>query len=137
MCVSAQSITQLYDTSNGLGSNFHELVHGVDCPWHAAYLDQAAFVDRDAPHYHPQSLCIWEQDTGIPLRRHYTQARVQPPCRCGWLVWRCWRVLHNPRPTHVHRWAECLWQGMPLTPCAGVCGQCGGVVDHALVLEDP
>lgn len=70
-----QSVTQSYDTSAGLGSNFHELVHGVDCPFHSSYLDQAAYVDRDAPLYHPQSICIWEQDTGSPLRRHYTQVR--------------------------------------------------------------
>ena len=78
LCASlrAQSNTLSYDTANGLGSGFHELVHGVDCPWHASFLDQAAFVDRDSPQEHPQSLCLWEQDTGIPLRRHYTQART-------------------------------------------------------------
>jgi Cu2+-containing amine oxidase len=70
-----QSVAQNYDTANGLGSSFHELIHGVDCPFHTSYLDQAAYVDRDAPLYHPQSICIWEQDTGDPLRRHYTQAR--------------------------------------------------------------
>lgn len=73
MGLSAQSMMQNYDTSNGLGSNFHELVHGVDCPFHSSYLDTVAYVDRDAPLDHPQSVCIWEQDTGSPLRRHYTQ----------------------------------------------------------------
>lgn len=68
-------MTQTYDTANGLGSSFHELVHGVDCPFHASYLDAAAFVDRDAPLMHPQSICVWEQDTGNPLWRHYTQVR--------------------------------------------------------------
>ena len=72
-CIAAQSMTQTYDTANGLGSSFHELVHGVDCPFHASYLDSAAFVDRDAPLMHPQSICVWEQDTGNPLWRHYTQ----------------------------------------------------------------
>lgn len=68
-----QSVTQSYDTANGLGSSFHELAHGVDCPFHASFLDSAAFVDRDSPLLHPQSICIWEQDTGSPLWRHYTQ----------------------------------------------------------------
>ena len=79
-----QSLAQLYDTASGLGSNFHELVHGVDCPFHASYLDAAAFVDRDAPLYHPQSICVWEQDTGRPLRRHYTQVRAPPPLAAAW-----------------------------------------------------
>ncbi|EIE26972.1 amine oxidase catalytic domain-containing protein [Coccomyxa subellipsoidea C-169] len=69
----SQSVTQSYDTANGLGSGFHELVHGVDCPFHASYLDSAAFVDRDSPLLHPQSICVWEQDSGRPLWRHYTQ----------------------------------------------------------------
>ena len=64
---------QNYDTSSGLGSNFHELAHGVDCPFHSSYLDTVAYMDRDAPLQHPKSVCIWEQDTGSPLRRHYTQ----------------------------------------------------------------
>lgn len=71
----AQSMMQNYDTSSGLGSNFHELVHGVDCPFHSSYLDTVAYMDRDAPLQHPQSVCIWEQDTGSPLRRHYTQVK--------------------------------------------------------------
>ena len=69
--VSGQSMMQNYDTSSGLGSNFHELVHGVDCPFHSSYLDTVAYMDRDAPLQHPHSVCIWEQDTGSPLRRHY------------------------------------------------------------------
>ncbi|CAL8468966.1 g8507 [Coccomyxa elongata] len=69
----SQSLDQAYDTANGLGSSFHELVQGVDCPFHASYLDTAAYVDRDSPLLHPQSICVWEQDTGRPLWRHYTQ----------------------------------------------------------------
>ncbi|CAK0783467.1 hypothetical protein CVIRNUC_006666 [Coccomyxa viridis] len=69
----SQSMIQNYDTSNGLGTNYHELVQGVDCPFHSSYLDTVAYMDRDAPLDHPQSVCIWEQETGDPLRRHYTQ----------------------------------------------------------------
>ncbi|CAL5220606.1 g2648 [Coccomyxa viridis] len=69
----SQSTMQNYDTSNGLGTNYHELAHGVDCPFHAAYLNTVAYMDRDSPLDHPNSICVWEQDTGNPLRRHYTQ----------------------------------------------------------------
>ena len=64
---------QNYDTSSGLGANYHELAHGVDCPFHAAYLNTVAYMDRDSPLDHPNSICVWEQDTGSPLHRHYTQ----------------------------------------------------------------
>lgn len=74
-----QSLDQAYDTANGLGSSFHELVQGVDCPFHASYLDTAAYVDRDSPLLHPQSICVWEQDTGRPLWRHYTQVHNSNP----------------------------------------------------------
>ena len=77
-----QSMIQNYDTSNGLGTNYHELVQGVDCPFHSSYLDTVAYMDRDAPLDHPQSVCIWEQDTGNPLRRHYTQVKHQASCLC-------------------------------------------------------
>ena len=78
--MSLQSTMQNYDTSNGLGTNYHELAHGVDCPFHAAYLNTVAYMDRDSPLDHPNSICIWEQDTGNPLRRHYTQvSHTAPP----------------------------------------------------------
>ena len=84
----AQSMMQNYDTSSGLGSNFHELAHGVDCPFHSSYLDTVAYMDRDAPLQHPQSVCIWEQDTGSPLRRHYTQVDSQKcGCTCCVKAW--------------------------------------------------
>ena len=70
---------QNYDTSSGLGANYHELAHGVDCPFHAAYLNTVAYMDRDSPLDHPNSICIWEQDTGSPLHRHYTQVNNCPP----------------------------------------------------------
>ena len=77
--MSLQSTMQNYDTSNGLGSNYHELAHGVDCPFHAAYLNTVAYMDRDSPLDHPNSICVWEQDTGNPLRRHYTQVSYRVP----------------------------------------------------------
>ena len=77
-----QSMIQNYDTSNGLGTNYHELVQGVDCPFHSSYLDTVAYMDRDAPLDHPQSVCIWEQETGDPLRRHYTQVNCRASCLC-------------------------------------------------------
>ena len=79
---SLQSMIQNYDTSNGLGTNYHELVQGVDCPFHSSYLDTVAYMDRDAPLDHPQSVCIWEHDTGNPLRRHYTQVDHRASCLC-------------------------------------------------------
>ena len=45
----------------------------MDCPFHAVYLNTVAYMDRDSPLDHPNSICVWEQDTGSPLHRHYTQ----------------------------------------------------------------
>jgi len=53
----------------------HELVAGVDCPHEAAFLDTAALFDSAGAIERPRSLCVFELATGVPLRRHYAQAR--------------------------------------------------------------
>ncbi|KAL8175755.1 UNVERIFIED_CONTAM: hypothetical protein K2H54_007087 [Gekko kuhli] len=65
--------TRYMDGSFGIGRLTHSLVRGVDCPYSATYLDvcflaqaQRSTVTRDA-------LCVFEQATGTPLRRHYSR----------------------------------------------------------------
>uniref|UniRef100_A0A6T5TPM3 Amine oxidase n=1 Tax=Chlamydomonas chlamydogama TaxID=225041 RepID=A0A6T5TPM3_9CHLO len=66
-----QRSTHYLDHSWGMGPSHHELVHGVDCPLTASYLDQWHHWDSDAPFKLPNSICIFEQNTNSPYRRHY------------------------------------------------------------------
>ncbi|KAL8588486.1 hypothetical protein ACOMHN_022273 [Nucella lapillus] len=55
-----------------LGASSHELLPGVDCPPTAYFVDSFHFVDTPSPRRHKHSICIFELNEGIPLRRHYT-----------------------------------------------------------------
>lgn len=55
----------------GLGYNKFELVRGVDCPNTATFFDVVHFVNTDRPQKISNGICVFELDTGIPLRRHF------------------------------------------------------------------
>lgn len=61
-----------YGSSFFIGASSHELVPGVDCPTTAHFLDTFHFVDTVSPRRYKHSICIFEQNTATPLRRHYT-----------------------------------------------------------------
>ncbi|XP_076447626.1 diamine oxidase [copper-containing]-like [Babylonia areolata] len=61
-----------YGSSWLLGASSHELLPGVDCPSTAHFLDSFHFVDTPSPRRYRRSICIFELNEGIPLRRHYT-----------------------------------------------------------------
>uniref|UniRef100_A0A803T2U5 Amine oxidase n=1 Tax=Anolis carolinensis TaxID=28377 RepID=A0A803T2U5_ANOCA len=63
------------DLSYGLGSNIHTLTPGVDCPYLATYLDRHYFVDTSSPVTREASICIFEQNAEVPIRRHYNMAQ--------------------------------------------------------------
>lgn len=65
-------LTKFLDTSIGIGRFAHELVRGVDCPYEAAYIDTYRYIDISAPHQFKNSICIFELNTGRPLRRHFS-----------------------------------------------------------------
>nr|XP_016847525.1 PREDICTED: 1-phosphatidylinositol 4,5-bisphosphate phosphodiesterase eta-1 isoform X4 [Anolis carolinensis] len=64
------------DISYGLGSNLHTLIQGVDCPYLATYLDRHYFVDTSSPVTREASICIFEQNTEVPIRRHYESGQA-------------------------------------------------------------
>ncbi|KAM9843175.1 retina-specific copper amine oxidase [Aulostomus maculatus] len=64
-------MTKFLDSSIGIGRFAHELVRGVDCPHEAAYLDTYRYIDVPVPVRFRNSICIFEHNTGQPLRRHF------------------------------------------------------------------
>jgi len=66
----AQSRTIYQDPAWGLGTSFFELGAGVDCPTTAQFLDYDAYYS-DGVHRFRNSICVFEMDLGIPLKRHY------------------------------------------------------------------
>ncbi|KAJ7992554.1 hypothetical protein DPEC_G00279890 [Dallia pectoralis] len=65
-------LTKFLDSSIGIGRFAHELVRGVDCPYSATYIDTNRYIDTGAPHRFRNSMCIFEHNTGRPLRRHFS-----------------------------------------------------------------
>ncbi|XP_053821331.1 membrane primary amine oxidase-like isoform X2 [Vidua chalybeata] len=64
--------TRYMDGSFGLGRYTSPLVRGLDCPYLATYVDTHALSDSLRPEKRKASLCIFEQNLGSPLRRHYS-----------------------------------------------------------------
>lgn len=65
-----QSYTDYLDSMWAIGSTF-ELVKGVDCPNTATFFDVVYFIDSSQPSNRRNAICVFEHNTGIPLRRHY------------------------------------------------------------------
>lgn len=56
-----------------IGSLFFEMIRGVDCPSNAQYFDNTFFSPAEATTVtYKNVLCIFELDTGLPLRRHFS-----------------------------------------------------------------
>ncbi|XP_023670046.1 retina-specific copper amine oxidase [Paramormyrops kingsleyae] len=64
-------LTKFLDSSIGIGRFAHELVRGIDCPYTATYVDTYRYIDFNAAQRFRNSICIFEHDTGRPLRRHF------------------------------------------------------------------
>ncbi|XP_041737818.2 primary amine oxidase, liver isozyme-like [Coregonus clupeaformis] len=65
-------LTKFLDSSIGIGRFAHELVRGVDCPYAATYIDTYRYIDVSAPHRFRNSICLFEHNTGRPLRKHFS-----------------------------------------------------------------
>ncbi|XP_072270939.1 amine oxidase [copper-containing] 3-like [Pyxicephalus adspersus] len=65
-------ITRYLDGSFGIGRFSFELVQGVDCPYLATYVDTHHLMESETPETTKNSICIFEHNTGMPLRRHYS-----------------------------------------------------------------
>ncbi|XP_034989675.2 primary amine oxidase, lung isozyme-like [Zootoca vivipara] len=73
----ASMLTRYMDLSFGIGSSGSTLTQGVDCPYLATYLDRHYFLDSSLPVTRKHSICIFEQNAEVPVRRHYD--RSEPP----------------------------------------------------------
>jgi primary-amine oxidase len=70
-----QSHTVFLDSHWGVGASVRELVHGVDCPLTAAYMDVVTlYKSMSAPVVHKNAICIFESDSNAPGLRHYDYA---------------------------------------------------------------
>ncbi|XP_062988032.1 primary amine oxidase, lung isozyme-like [Elgaria multicarinata webbii] len=67
----ASMLTRYMDLSYGLGYRASTLTQGVDCPYLATYLDSHYFIDSSLPAVHKNSICIFELNAEVPVRRHY------------------------------------------------------------------
>ncbi|XP_075033529.1 amine oxidase [copper-containing] 3 [Mixophyes fleayi] len=65
-------ITRYLDASFGIGRFSFELVRGVDCPYLATYVDAHYLMESETPETTNNAICIFEQNLGVPLRRHYS-----------------------------------------------------------------
>ena len=64
-----QSQTTYFDTQDGLGSTLVPLIKGYDCPSYATYLN-ATWTEVEELKTQPNAICLFEYDTGYPIRRH-------------------------------------------------------------------
>ncbi|XP_067869094.1 amine oxidase [copper-containing] 3-like [Heterodontus francisci] len=62
--------SKFLDVHYGIGKSANELVRGVDCPYAATFLDTFHLMDSNEPHRIRNSICIFEQNREMPLRRH-------------------------------------------------------------------
>ncbi|MBN3323532.1 AOCX protein, partial [Atractosteus spatula] len=65
-------LTKFIDSSIGIGRFAHELVRGVDCPYTATFVDTYRYIDTNFTQRFRNSICIFEHNTGRPLRRHFS-----------------------------------------------------------------
>ena len=66
-----QLFTNYLDAAWNMGSMTFELLRGIDCPNTATFFDLVHLVGRKDPATYKNAVCLFEQDMGVPLRRHY------------------------------------------------------------------
>ena len=64
-----QATNAFLDSEYGFGQTAYQLVSGYDCPAYATYMN-ATFEAGETSHTHPNSICMFEFDTGYPIQRH-------------------------------------------------------------------
>ncbi|XP_073091731.1 amine oxidase [copper-containing] 3 isoform X3 [Manis javanica] len=68
----AAMLTRYMDGSFGLGKYATPLTRGVDCPYLATYVDWHFLLESQAPKTIHDAFCVFEQNQGLPLRRHHS-----------------------------------------------------------------
>ncbi|XP_005394544.1 PREDICTED: membrane primary amine oxidase [Chinchilla lanigera] len=69
----AAMLTHYLDGSFGIGKFSTPLTRGVDCPSLATYMDWHFLVESHASRTIRDALCVFEQNQGLPLRRHHSE----------------------------------------------------------------
>ena len=82
----SQIMTKLYLASWMIGASSFELVRGVDCPDAATFIDSIHFVNSGVAQQYRSSICVFEQNPGVPLRRHYSDNQDGGYFRYGGIV---------------------------------------------------
>ncbi|XP_062988029.1 primary amine oxidase, lung isozyme-like [Elgaria multicarinata webbii] len=72
----APMLTRYMDLSYGIGYSVFTPIRGVDCPYLATYIDSYYFVDSSLPAIRKNSICIFEQNAEVPVRRHYDNGQA-------------------------------------------------------------
>ncbi|XP_070222928.1 primary amine oxidase, liver isozyme [Bos mutus] len=60
------------DANFGLGYFSTPLSRGVDCPYLATYVDWHFLLESQAPKTLQDAFCVFEENNGLPLRRHHS-----------------------------------------------------------------
>ena len=68
----AAMLTHYMDGSFGMGKYSTPLTRGVDCPYLATYVDWHVLLESQAPKTLHDAFCVFEQNQGLPLRRHHS-----------------------------------------------------------------
>uniref|UniRef100_A0A8C0E0Z3 Amine oxidase n=1 Tax=Balaenoptera musculus TaxID=9771 RepID=A0A8C0E0Z3_BALMU len=68
----AAMLTHYMDGSFGMGKYSTPLTRGVDCPYLATYVDWHVLLESQAPETLHDAFCVFEQNQGLPLRRHHS-----------------------------------------------------------------
>ncbi|XP_008066426.1 membrane primary amine oxidase isoform X2 [Carlito syrichta] len=65
-------MTRYLDGSFGMGKYTTPLTRGVDCPYLATYMDWHFLLESQVPKTMRDAFCVFEQNQGLPLRRHHS-----------------------------------------------------------------
>ncbi|XP_053555492.1 membrane primary amine oxidase [Bombina bombina] len=68
----AGMLTRYMDSNFGIGRFVYQLVRGIDCPYFATYIDTYHMLDSDTWVRNKDSICVFELNSGLPLRRHFS-----------------------------------------------------------------
>ncbi|XP_029646561.1 putative amine oxidase [copper-containing] [Octopus sinensis] len=70
-------LANYYDSFAMYGRTNNGLIPGADCPEHSLMIPTYYFSERskDIVEKNPFSICVFEQNTGIPLRRHHSSTK--------------------------------------------------------------
>uniref|UniRef100_A0A2K6KUR5 Amine oxidase n=1 Tax=Rhinopithecus bieti TaxID=61621 RepID=A0A2K6KUR5_RHIBE len=68
----AAMMTRYVDGGFGMGKYTTPLTRGVDCPYLATYVDWHFVLESQAPKTIRDAFCVFEQNQGLPLRRHHS-----------------------------------------------------------------